>query len=277
MSFNLIDSVRNIFHDDFVSGASALTGENENNIKAAMAGIIPTVLTGLLHQAGSGNQQNMLGLAREADQSGILNNLPGIFTDNSLLAKGGEILTSLFGDKTGGVTSLISNFSGIRESSASALMRATSPVALGILGKHASETNMNANGMISFLNNQKDSILGALPPGLNLAAVLGLGSLAGIGSKLATRLSEIRGVAGGRAEKIAHSMPAAKKFNWLPLVIGAIVVLGLVIFLGKGCNGAEKSESATAVTTDTAKVDSIVSQTLVAVSQIKNKNWWISG
>jgi outer membrane protein OmpA-like peptidoglycan-associated protein len=266
MSFNLIDSVKNIFNDEFVSKASAATGENENHIKAAMAGIIPTVLTGLLHQTGSGNPQNMLGLAKEASQSGILSNLSGIFGEGGLLAKGGEMLKSLFGDKSSGVTSLISNFSGVRESSSSALMNAAAPAALGILGKHAAETNMNAGGLVSFLNNQKDSILGALPSGLNLASVLGLGSLTGIGSKLATRLSEIRGAVGSGAEKIAHSIPAAKKFNWFPLVIGAVVVLALVIFLGKGFNGAEKSESAV-VAVDTAKVDTAMSQPVIAVRE----------
>ena len=60
----------------------------------------------------------MLSLTREASQSGILNNLPGVFGNDSLLAKGGEMLKSLFGDKSGGVTSLVSNFSGIRESAA---------------------------------------------------------------------------------------------------------------------------------------------------------------
>jgi hypothetical protein len=208
-----------------------MTGENENSINDAMAGIIPTVLTGLLQQTASGNPQNMLNLAKEASQSGILNNLSGIFSDGSLLANGGELLKSLFGEKSGAVNSLISNFSGIRESAASSLMNAAAPAALGVLGKHAAETNMNANGMLSFLNNQKESILNAFPSGLNLAAVLGLPNLTIIGSRLATKLFEIRGAAGISAEKIAHPIPAAKKFNWLPLVIGAIVVLGLVICL----------------------------------------------
>ncbi len=265
MAFNLIDSVKNIFNDDFVSRASAVTGENENNIKTAMAAIIPTVLTGLLHQTGSGNPQSMLSLAKEASQSGILINLPGIFGNDSLLAKGGEMLKSLFGDKSGGVTSLVSNFSGTRESAASSLMNTAAPAALGVLGKHAAETKMNANGMLSFLNNQKESILNALPSGLNLAAVLGLPSLTLIGNKLATRLFEIREAAGHSAGKIAHSIPAAKKFNWSPLIIGAIVVLGLVIFLGKGCNGAEKTDSAAVVTADTAKMDSATSYPVVPV------------
>lgn len=239
MAFNLIDSVKNVFNGDFVSQASVVTGENENSIKTAMSGIIPTVLTGLLHQTGSGNPQNMLNLAKEASQNGILNNLSGVFSDGSLLVKGGEVFKSLFGDKSDAVTSLISNFSGVRESFASSLMNTAAPVAMGVLGKHAAETKMNANGMLSFLNNQKESILNAFPSGLNLAAVLGLPSLTVIGSKLATKLLEVRGVAVSSAEKISHSIPETKKFNWFPIIICAIVVLGLVIFFGKGCNGVE--------------------------------------
>ena len=61
------------------------------------------------------------------------------------------------------------------------------PAALGVLGDHAAETNMNAGGLLSFLNTQKDSILAALPSGLNLAAALGLGSFTGLESNLSVK------------------------------------------------------------------------------------------
>ena len=77
MSFNLIESAKSIFNNEFTSKASALTGESEMNIKTAMSGIIPSVLTGLLSQAGSGNPQNILNMVKNASSSGILGNLTG--------------------------------------------------------------------------------------------------------------------------------------------------------------------------------------------------------
>lgn len=253
MSFNLIESARSIFNNEFTSKASALTGESEGSIKTAMSGIIPTVLTGLLSQAGSGNPQNILSMVKNASSSGILGNLTGALENSNLLTKGTELLKGLFGDKLGNVSNLISGFSGIRESSASSLMSIAGPAALGVLGNHAAENNMSAGGLLSFLNTQKDSILSALPSGLNLAGALGLGSLAGLGSKLSGKISEFTGSAVHGAEKAVSSALPKSKVNWLPLVIGAIVVLLIILFLFKGCNGADKSQAVAA--TDTAKVD----------------------
>jgi outer membrane protein OmpA-like peptidoglycan-associated protein len=256
MSFNLIESAKSIFNNEFTSKASALTGESEMNIKTAMSGIIPSVLTGLLSQAGSGNPQNILNMVKNASSSGILGNLTGALGNSDFLAKGTEMLKGLFGDKLGNVGSLISGFSGIRESSASSLMSIAGPAALGVLGNHVYDTNMNAGGLLSFLNSQKDSILSALPSGLNLAGALGLGSLTGLGSKLSSKVSEITGSLGHGAENLVSSIPPKSKVNWLPLVIGAIVLLLIILFLFKGCNGADKTEAV--VTTDTARMDSAV-------------------
>jgi outer membrane protein OmpA-like peptidoglycan-associated protein len=250
MSFNLIDAVKNIFNNDFSARASSVTGESENNIKAAMAGIIPSVLTGLLNQAGSGNPQNLLNMAKTASGSGFLSNLSGVFGNSSLLARGTEMLRGLFGDKLGAVSSQIANFSGIRESSATSLMSVVAPAAFGVLGNHAAESNMNAAGFLGFLNSQKDHILGALPSGLNLAGALGLGSLAGIGSKLSGKLNEFK----GPVEKMAHEVIQKPKVKWLPLVLGSIAVLLILFFISKGCNGSDKSDSAS-VATDTAPSD----------------------
>jgi hypothetical protein len=41
------------------------------------------------------------------------------------------------------------------------------------------------------------------------------------------------------SEKTDHPEVSNSKVNWLPLVLGALVVLGLIIFIFKGCNGAD--------------------------------------
>ena len=250
MSINLVDSVRNLFSNEFLTKASSVTGESENNVKTAMAGIIPSVLTGLLNQAGSTNPQNIFNMAKAAAGSGILGNISGAFGNANLLARGTEMLRGLFADKLGNVGSLISGFSGIRETSANSLMSIAAPAALGVLGNHAAESNMNAGGLLGFLSQQKDNILGAMPSGLNLAGALGLGSLAGIGSKLTGKLNEFK----GSAETLARDVLPKPKVKWLPIVLAAIAVLLILFFISKGCNGTDKSQSAV-VATDTAKTD----------------------
>jgi hypothetical protein len=41
------------------------------------------------------------------------------------------------------------------------------------------------------------------------------------------------------SEKTEHTEVSNSKVNWLPLVLGAILVLGLIIFIFKGCSGAD--------------------------------------
>jgi|GEM_PF-6663164 len=40
------------------------------------------------------------------------------------------------------------------------------------------------------------------------------------------------------SEKTDHPEVSNSKVNWLTLVLGTILVLGLVIFIFKGCNGS---------------------------------------
>jgi len=40
------------------------------------------------------------------------------------------------------------------------------------------------------------------------------------------------------SENADHSEVSNSKVNWLPLVLGALLVLGLIIFIFKGCTGS---------------------------------------
>jgi len=266
MSFNLIDAVHSIFNNGFATKAASLMGESETNVKNAMSGIVPSLLTGLLHKAGSADPSSILKMAKDASQSGILGNLGNSLSSNSILTQGSEMLKGLFGDRLGNVSSLISKYSGIQESSASSLMNAAAPAVLGVLGKHATDTNMSAGGMLSFLNSQKDHIMSALPSGLNLAGALGLGSLTGIGSKLSGKLSEWGGAASHASSKVVHAAEdgISRSRNWLPWILGAIAVIALLMFLGKGCNGTEKAAAVVPMDTVAKAIDSAVVQPVVA-------------
>ena len=40
------------------------------------------------------------------------------------------------------------------------------------------------------------------------------------------------------SEKMDQSEVTDSKVNWLPLVLGALLVLGIIIFVFKGCQGS---------------------------------------
>jgi len=251
MSFNLIDSVRGYLGNDVIDNASNVLGENESNMQRAMSGVIPSVLTGFLDKAGSGDAGTLLRLAKEAFNGGMLSNISRFFTDNTLLNRGTDLLKGIFGDRMNNVSNLIASYSGIKPSSATALMGMTAPTALGVLGRHATTNNMDSGEFLSFLNSQKESILNAVPSGLNLAGALGLSSLGTVGNKLTTALSgagrTIRGVSGGMERT------PRRRSGWLvPALIALALVALLWALLGRRTDRNENMQSGVDVRPDSA-------------------------
>jgi outer membrane protein OmpA-like peptidoglycan-associated protein len=251
MSFNLIDSVTKLLGSDFIPRASNMLGEDQNKMQTATAAIIPSILTGILNKAGSGEATTMLRLAKDTANSGILFSIGNFLASTGLLSKGAELLESLFGDRMRDVSNAISNFSGIKSTSATALMSVAAPAALGIIGERADSTNMNASGLLAFLNNEKDEILNAVPSGLNLAGALGLTNLAAIGNKLSTAVSTFTGQ--------VRNMPRRRKttsgMGWLVPVILIIAALGLLWYLLiKRNTDGNKTQATTANNADSAVV-----------------------
>lgn len=251
MSFNLLDTVKNLFTPNLISNAASSLGESEGGIQKALTGAIPAILAGLISKAESSEgTSGILDLAKQAAGSGILNNLGGFSGDDnsSLLSKGAAMLNGVLGDKAGGITGLVSNFAGIKHSSASSILSMAAPAVLGVLGKHAAENNLSAGGLMSFLSSQKNSIVNALPTGLSaVATVLGIGSIDSAVSSAKTTPAVHATTT--YAEEEAEKTSGGLKFL-LPLLLGVLVV-ALLIYLFKGCNGSGKDAVAT---TDTAVI-----------------------
>lgn len=231
MSFNLMDSINGLLGNDLASKASSLLNEDQGKVQNAMSGIVPSVLAGILNKAGSGDAGSVLKLAKDTANSGMLSNMGGFLGNNSMLAKGSELLKGLFGDRMSDVANTISNFFGIRSTSAASLMSVVAPAALGSIGRHAEASNMSTSGFLSFLNNQKDGILNALPSGLNLAGALGLTSLGSIGGKLSGAISNLTGQVREMPGQVVKTTSGSR---WLVPAILAIAAIGLLWYFMSG-------------------------------------------
>jgi outer membrane protein OmpA-like peptidoglycan-associated protein len=256
MSFNLIDTVKGLFTGNLIATAASSLGESEGGIQKALSGAIPSLLAGLVSKGSSQEgASGILDLARQAAGSGVLNNIGGFLGNNesnSLISKGAEMLKGVLGDKAGGIASLLSNFAGIKHSSASSLLSIAAPAALGALGKHAADSNLSAGGLVSFLASQKQSILNALPAGLgSVAGLLGLGS------------HEQAAPAASAAHAPHHAAPDAdtsgSSLKFLMPLLLAILAVFLAIYLFKGCGTGGKKEEIT-VTADTVKEKAITTE-----------------
>jgi OmpA-OmpF porin, OOP family len=252
---NLLALLKDNLTPEMISKAANLVGEDTSSTATAMSGILPAILGSVVSKASDNNgASSLLSMLNSGGHDGsILNNLGGLLgggtgTD-SMLSAGSGILSSLLGDKVGGIVSLISNFAGIKSGSASSLMSMAAPLVMGAIGKQVSTNGLNAGGLMNLLAGQKDFISAAMPTGLGdkLGGLLGMGSLFGGVSNLASGLtndasktiSSATNYATEAVEEASSGLP-----KWLlPLLIAAAVIAGLLYFM-KGC-GNKTAEAVT--------------------------------
>ncbi len=152
-----------------VSQAASQFGESESGISKAIGGLLPAVVGGLANNA---NNPGVVDAITKASSSGILGNLLGGSSNNPIIT---SLLSSLFGDKIGGLVNSIASFSGISNNSAGSLLNLVTGATVGTVGKYAADNNLGASGISSLLNDQKGIISSLLPAGLSLAS-FGLGA-----------------------------------------------------------------------------------------------------
>ncbi|OQP66356.1 hypothetical protein A3860_12710 [Niastella vici] len=237
MELNLIDSVKSLLSGDLISKASTSLNEDETRVQNAVSGIVPSVLSGILNKAGSGNAGSILSMAKDTANSGMLSGIGNFLGNNSLLERGSDLLKGIFGNRLNDVINMISNFAGIRSTSASSLMSMAAPAAMGTLGTHAMSTNMNERTFLSYLRSQKDSILNALPSGLNLAGALGLSSLGNIGNQVTGAVTG----ATTQARDMTQTMRRSSRSKWLVPAILVLALLGIIWYFAGRNNSTRKN------------------------------------
>lgn len=238
MSFNLLDVVKCQFNNDLVNKAASFLGENESGVNKALSGVIPAVLGGLVSKGTSGatGANEVLSSAKEVHSSGIFSNLGGLLGNGNILSKGADLLKGLLGDKASGIVNAIAGFAGIKASSANSLMSMAAPAVLSSVGKHATENNLGASGLMDMLSSQKSNILNALPGGLS-----SIGGMLGIG--------KIADIAGGATRKVSATYDEVERkaggaMKWLlPLLLLAAAGLLAWWFLLGGKNGCSSAKS----------------------------------
>ena len=277
MSQNLLELVQNYFGGATVRQASTALGESESSIGTALRSIVPLALGGLFARSQQpGGTAELFGMANQAHSNGILNDLGSLLggtssvhttapaTDGGLLNKGAELLRSVLGTHYTSAVEGVSQQAGVRESTTSSLLGMAVPVALGLLGKHAAENNLDANGFGSYLSSQRSNIVGALgslPGSLGtMLSGLGLGSVAaGIGntaSAAANTFGSAASSAASRTGDVGRSAvrdverATSSSSRW-PLLLLALAVLAGLFYFMRSCNKAPENTEPMATTTTT--------------------------
>lgn len=235
MSINIMDAIKSHLTPSLISKASSFLGESDNAIVKAISGILPVVVGGLISRSASGEAgaTEVFNMAKEARNSGISESPGDFFSDRgALLSIGSGLVKSIFGTKAEGIIDNVSAFAGVKKSSAGSLLSLIAPVALSTLGDHLRSANLNAQGLVNLLSNQKAAIQNALPGGLaDLAGLTGSGKGPNASTEKARRhLSATERSADNTMQKKGTTM----RWLWPFLLLAGAAILGW--YLWKGCN-----------------------------------------
>lgn len=255
---NIFNSLKGLVTPELISKAASFLGEDSSKVQSAVGSIIPSLLGSLLAKGNDANLESALVKAGK-ESEGLLSGAANLFSggaDEKSSYIGSRFLDSLLGDKLGGLTSLISSVSGISSASVGKLLSMVSPLIAGFLGNKITAGGFNLSKLLGALNSEKGSFLELIPSGLT--SVLGIPSLASLGSSLSSGISSVGNTAG---EVVAEAKKGSSGLiKWL-LLIAALIVL---FFIWRSCQQTAEEEAATTA----AKVDSLTNNTAVSVQRV---------
>ncbi|HEX8656919.1 MAG TPA: DUF937 domain-containing protein [Hymenobacter sp.] len=180
---NILDTIKATFSPKLVGHIAARMGECEKGINNALDGIVPVVLGGLINQAASGRAEEVFELSQKAYRAtnvslASLTGVLGILGSGSALERGEKLLLTLFGTASQVMANSISDYAGIKVSSAATLLNMVSAVLPAELGQYAIVHHLKARGFAEALLSLKGTVRTMLPPGLyGLTCLVWLGGL----------------------------------------------------------------------------------------------------
>ena len=253
-TFNLLEMAKSYFNNDLVNQASSSLGESESGIQKALSAIVPSVIGGMADKASTNDGAFALSqMASDQNESGILDSIGSFLhhdSNSSLLSKSSGMISSLFGGgQSNMLTSLISNFAGVKSSSVGSLLSMAVPTVLGLVGRHVKENNISASGLGTLLGSQKSAAMAALPAGFNLSSITG-NVTSNVGSTVHTATNTYNDV----EENTGGGM------RWLlPLILLAGLAVAAWYFFKDGCN---KSDATHVSTNDTTSANTNTTTTM---------------
>lgn len=165
MSLNIIDLIKGQLGSALVTQAASQLGESESGISKAIGGLLPAVVGGL---ANNSDNPAILDAISSAPSQGVFGNLLGFSSNDSWVS---NLLTSIFGDKLGGLVNSIATYAGISNNSSATLLNLVTGATVGSVGKYAADNNMDKSEISNLLNDQKGVVSTLLPAGLSLASL----------------------------------------------------------------------------------------------------------
>jgi hypothetical protein len=230
MNVDFLEILESTQGPGFIRDLSAQLGESELAMWMAVRSAGPALLSGLMQRVATpGGASEIYRQVTHSDiDAGAAGKFAGTLakgdTLESLLRLGQALDRQVFGARSAAITHALADSSGIRTSSALAVLSMTAPLLFGLLKKHASGYQLDAAGLGELLLHQQQAV-GRSGLDHRLAGALGFGSL----SEMLATLPDRPTLAG----PCKPTMRVSER-SWLPWsAAAAISILGVVFLVSR--------------------------------------------
>jgi OmpA-OmpF porin, OOP family len=179
---NLFGELKELLLGEVASKAANLLGEKDDKVKTAIEGLIPTFVGGLMKRASNETgATTLMNVVQKGNHDGsILEQMDNLVGNkdgfSQLIEKGTSLVSMLLPDKKSSIATMISQFAGVRNSSATSLLSMVAPIVIGKLGKMVNTQGLDKAGLANSLLDQRSTLLEETPENLQtkMIDVLGL-------------------------------------------------------------------------------------------------------
>jgi hypothetical protein len=176
-SMNFVKQILDELSGDTLGKLGSLLGMDDETAESAVSAAAPSLLAGLASLATqSDGTRKLTSALGEFDESswGNFGELLG-GDASALFQKGGNLLTNLFNATLlNGLSNAVAKFAGINSGTARNLLAYLAPMVLGKISALWRSRGGDASALTSFMAEQKENIVEAMPAGFSLADVPGL-------------------------------------------------------------------------------------------------------
>lgn len=285
---NVLDALRDTVGYGLSKHTADFLQEEEVATTTGINGTFSTLLAGLIDKGSSKKGAKEIFKAIENQDTDIVNHIDRIFkrspqTVNGLSNIGTRELPVFLGNHQREAGNLIAEKSGMKRKATSKLMKIATPFLLAVLGKKVKEDNLDADGLMNFMNGQKEHVKSGLPSGM--IDVLELKSFGWTKKEVVEEVVEKQPATPKKEKpkkvkeeviveetiaKDVRSTPASTGWlRWFLPILAIACLIGYLVFRS-GCGGTvEKAASTVATTTQTAvkETTEVVTNTLGKVNE----------
>lgn len=241
MSLDLVSNITQVLSTSLVSRIASSLGLDKTLTEKALQAGIPGLLAAFTSLVSRPNGAQALNGAIARQQPTLLSSLGSMLggsTQSSIIESGTNTLTSLLGSaNTSALTNAVGQYAGIGNAGSKSLMGLLGPVVMGVLGQQQRASGLDATGLASLLNSQKDKIASALPAGFsNYLSDTGILDGLGAGARSASAATDYSG-----SSRPSYSTtppptprfsdrsgsPYSQSWGWVLPALAALLIAGL--------------------------------------------------